>query len=82
MADVTEPILSVGYLCENVIETRLARSPFLKHGERNEPLTMERDVYFVKTQFAHDAMGAVESCGAKTKDHKIHVYELEDHTLH
>ena len=44
VADVTEPILSVGFLCENGVETRLARSLFLKHGERNEPLIKESGV--------------------------------------
>ena len=37
VVDVTKPILSVSYLCENRIETRFVRQPFLKLGERHEP---------------------------------------------
>ena len=42
VVDVTRPILSISYLCENGIETQFARRPFLKHGERHEPLIKKK----------------------------------------
>ena len=48
VVEVTKPILSVSYLCEHGIETHLARAPFLKCGDRREPLIKSNGVYFVK----------------------------------
>ena len=61
VVEVTKPIVSVSYLCENGIETQLARQPFLKYGERHEPLIKKSGVYFVKVQIAHKVKGTVES---------------------
>ena len=61
MVDVTKPILSVSYLCENRIETRFVRQPFLKLGERHEPLIKKSGVYFAKTQIRLEVKGAVEA---------------------
>ena len=61
MVDVTKPILSVNHLYENGSETHLARQPFLKHGERHEPLVKKSGVYFVKAQILHEVKGAVEA---------------------
>ena len=58
---VTNPTLSVSYLCENGIETHLARQPFLKRGERQEPLIKKSGVHFVKAQVVHEVKGAVEA---------------------
>ena len=48
VVEVTKLILSVSYLCEHGIETHLAREPFLKCGDRREPLNKRNGVYFVK----------------------------------
>ena len=61
VVDVTQPILSVSYLCENGIVTHLARQPFLKHGERHEPLIKKSGVYFVQAQVVHEVKGVVEA---------------------
>ena len=61
VVEVTKPILSVSYLCENGIETHFARQPFLKYGERHEHLIKKSGVYFVKAQTVHEVKGAVES---------------------
>ena len=60
--EVAKPILSVSYLCENGIETHLAKQPFLKYGERHESLIKTSGVYFVKAQIVHEVKGTVESC--------------------
>ena len=39
VVDVTKPILSVSCLCENGVETHLAKESFLRFGEGHEPLT-------------------------------------------
>ena len=69
MVHVTQPILSVSCLCENGIETHVAEQPFLKHGERHEPLIKKRGVYFVKAQVVHEVKGAV---GAVMQDKSQH----------
>ena len=61
VVEVTKQILRVSFLCENGIETHLARHPFLKYGERHEPLIKKSGVYFVKAQIVHDVKGAVEA---------------------
>ena len=48
MVDVTKPILSVSCLCENGVETHLAKESFLRFGNGHEPLTRKGGVYFVK----------------------------------
>ena len=42
VVEVTKPIVSVSYLCENGIETHLARQPFLRNGERDEPFDHDK----------------------------------------
>ena len=46
VVDMTKPIPSVNCKCEHGIETHLAEDLVLKHGERQEPLTKIRGVYF------------------------------------
>ena len=60
VVEVTKPILGVSYLCENGIETHLARQPLLKYGERHEPFIKKGGV-FVKAQIVHEVKGAVET---------------------
>ena len=60
--EVTKPILSVSYVCENGTETHLAREPFLKYGDRREPLIKKNGVYFVKAQIVHKIKGTIGSC--------------------
>ena len=62
VVEVTKPILSVSYLWENGIETHLAREPFLKYGDRREPLIKKKGVYFVKAQTGHKIKRTIESC--------------------
>ena len=50
VVDVTKPILSVSCLCENGVETHLAKESFLKFGDGHEPLIRKGGVYFVKAQ--------------------------------
>ena len=54
VVDVTKPILSVSCLCEKAIETHLASQPFLKCGDRREPLIRKGGVFFVRTQIVHE----------------------------
>ena len=49
VVDVTKSILSVICLCENGVETHLAKKSFLRFG-RHEPLIRKGGVYFVKAQ--------------------------------
>ena len=57
VVEVAKSILSVSYLCENGIETHLAREPFSKYGEKHEPLLKTSGVYFVKAQIVHESQG-------------------------
>ena len=50
VVDVTKPILSVSCLCENGVETHLAKESFLRFGNGHEPLIRKGGVYFVKAQ--------------------------------
>ena len=50
VVDVTKPILSVSCLCENGVETHLAKESFLRFGDGHEPLIRKGGVYFVKAQ--------------------------------
>ena len=50
VVDVTKPILSVSCLCENGVETHLAKKSFLRFGDGHEPLIRKGGVYFVKAQ--------------------------------
>ena len=59
VVDVTEPTLSVSYLCEQGVETHLAKQTFLKFGDRQEPLIRRGGMYFVKTHTVN-AVEAVE----------------------
>ena len=42
--------LSVSCLCENGVETHLAKESFLRFGNEHEPLIRKSGVYFVKAQ--------------------------------
>ena len=61
VVDVTKPIQSVSYSCENGTETHFARQPFLKHGERHEQLIKKSGAHIVKTQVVHEVKGAGEA---------------------
>ena len=62
VVEVTKPILSVSYLCENGTETHLARDPCLKYGDERESLIKKNGVYFVEAQIVHKVKGTIESC--------------------
>ena len=71
---------------ESGIETHLARQPFLKHGEKDEPYIKKSGVYFVKAQIVHEVKGAVEAVMQDKSQHtsyaraqrKNHVHELNE----
>ena len=48
--NVTKPILSASCLCEQGVETHLAKKSLLRFGEGHEPLIRKGGVYFVKAQ--------------------------------
>ena len=72
VVDVTKPILSVSCLCENGVETHLAKESFLRFGDGHEPLIRKGGVYFVKAQTVNACVRA-DGCTEKT-----HEYELMD----
>ena len=78
MVDVTKPIVSVSSLCENGIVTHLARKPFLKHGERHEPLIKKNAVEAVmQDEGSKNYVCKLKDCQI-LKHVKIHAYELRD----
>ena len=84
VVDVTKPILSVSFLCDNGTETYLAREPFLKYGDKREHLIKKNGVYFVKAQIVHKVKGTIESCVRAEGSHKsqTHAYAQEIHKIH
>ena len=68
--DVTKPILSVSCLCENGVETHLAKESFLRFGERHEPLIRKGGVYFEKVQTVNACVQA-DGCTEKTDVYKL-----------
>ena len=68
--DVTKPILSVSCLCENGVETHLAKESFLMFGNGHEPLIRKGGVYFVKAQTVKACVRA-DGCTEKTHAHKL-----------
>ena len=83
VVDVTKPILSASCLCENGVETHLAKKSFLRFGDGHEPLIRKGGVYFVKAQKVNACVRA-DGCTEKTReynlmgDQKIDEYELTD----
>ena len=83
VVDVTKPIPSVSCLCENEVETHLAKASLLRFGDGHEPLIRRGGVYFVKTQTVNACVRA-DGCTEKTReynlmgDQKIDAYELMD----
>ena len=80
---VTKPILSVSSLCENGVETHLAKESFLKFGYGHEPLIRKSGVYFVKAQTVNACVRA-DGCIEKTREYKLmdsqktEAYQLTD----
>ena len=70
VVDVTKPILSVSCLCENGVETHLAKESFLRFGDGHEPLIRKGGVYFVKAQTVN-ACVRVDGCTEKTRAYKL-----------
>ena len=83
VVDVTKPILSVSCLCENGVETHLAKKSFLRFGDGHEPLIRKGGVYFVKAQTVNACVRGDE-CTEKIHeynlmgDQKNRAYELTD----
>ena len=70
VVDVTKPILSVSCLCENGVETHLAKESFLRFGNGHEPLIRKGGVYFVKAQTVHACVRA-DGCTEKTREYEL-----------
>ena len=70
VVDVTKPILSVSCLCENGVETHLAKESFLRFGNGHEPLIRKGGVYFVKAQTVNACVRA-DGCTEKTDVYKL-----------
>ena len=70
VVDVTKPILSVSCLCENGVETHLAKESFLRFGNEHEPLIRKGGVYFVKAQTVNACVRA-DGCTEKTREYKL-----------
>ena len=66
VVNVTRPILSVSCLCEQGVETHLAKKSFLRFGDGHEPLITKGGVYFVKAQTV-DACVRADGCSEKTR---------------
>ena len=70
VVDVTKPILSASCLCENGVETHLAKESFLRFGDGHEPLIRKGGVYFVKAQTVNACVRA-DGCTEKTREYKL-----------
>ena len=70
VVEVTKPILSVSYVCENLTETHPARNPVLTYGGERDTLIKKNGVYFVKAQIVH-----------KSRAQSSHAYEQEIHKI-
>ena len=72
VVDVTKPILSVSCLCENGVETHLAKKKksFLRFGGGHEPLIRKGGVYFVKAQTVNACVRA-DGCTEKTREYNL-----------
>ena len=68
--DVTKPILSVSCLCENGVETHLAKESFLRFGDGHEPLIRKGGVYFVQAQTVNACVRA-DGCTEKTCEYEL-----------
>ena len=67
VVDVTKPILSVSYLCEQGVETHMAKHPFLRFGDGHDPLIRRGGVYFVKAR----TVNAVETVTQDESDNSF-----------
>ena len=70
VVDVTKSILSVSCLCENGVETHLAKKSFLRFGDGHEPLIRKGGVYFVKAQTVNACVRA-DGCTEKTREYNL-----------
>ena len=64
VVNVTKPILSVSCLCEQGVETHLAKKSFMRFGAGHEPLIRKGGVYFAKTQTVN-ACARADGCTEK-----------------
>ena len=81
VVDVTKPILSVRCMCEQEVETHLAKKSFLSFGDGYEALIRKGGVYFVEAQ-AVNACVRADGCTQKTREYepmgalKIDAYKM------
>ena len=68
VVNVTKPILSVSCLCEQGVETHLAKKSFLRFGDGHEPLIRKGGVYFVKAQTVNACVRA-DGCTDKSREY-------------
>ena len=74
VVDVTKPIHSVSCLCENEVETHLAKKSCLRCGDGHEPLIRKGGVYFVKAQTVNACVRA-DGCTEKTREYNLMRYQ-------
>ena len=67
---MTKPILSVSCLCEQGVETHLAKTSFLRFGDGHEPLVRKGGVYFVKAQTVNACVRA-DGCTQRTREYNL-----------
>ena len=70
VVNVTKPILSVSCLCENGVETHLAKESFLRFGDGHEPLIRKGGVCFAKAQTVNACVRA-DGCTEKTREYEL-----------
>ena len=78
VVDVTKPILSVSWSCQNGVETHLAKESFLRFGDGHEPLIRKGGVYFVKAQTVNACVRADGCTDKLTDSRKTDAYKLTD----
>ena len=70
MVNVTKPTLNVSCLCEQGVETHLAKTSFLRFGDGHEPLVRKGGVYFVKAQTVNACVRA-DGCTEKAREYNL-----------
>ena len=68
--NVTNPILCVSCLCEQGVETHLAKKSFLRMGDGHGPLIRKGGVYFDKAQTVNACVRA-DGCTQKTREYNL-----------
>ena len=82
VVEVTKQILSVSYLCEHGIETRLSKQPFLKYGERHESLIKKSGCVLRQGADRSRSQGHSRVTRTSWRFTETHAYELKIRKTH